>query len=217
MRLPEQKLYDWLVRKVGHRAMLERVENRVKKDTPDLYFSTKAQPATDDRPLTGWIELKCLDAFPVKPKRPSSSRTGPPANATGRFGTKRTAATRGSSSKWATKSSCSTPWSWRPTTGLGPSGVRMACDSTKKPVAPRTYLWHCANSWFNSFTACNALYSCRTSRRWWNKKSNVPPFHQDGTHDGTLSPFEKRPGVPLLHAHAGVLPCQRHGSIYMGI
>ena len=67
MRLPEQKLYDWLVRKVGHRAMLERVENRVKKDTPDLYFSTKAQPATDDRPLTGWIELKCLDAFPVKP------------------------------------------------------------------------------------------------------------------------------------------------------
>ena len=67
MRLPEQKLYDWLVRKIGHRAMLERVENRVKKDTPDLYFSTKASPATDDRPLSGWIELKCLDAFPVKP------------------------------------------------------------------------------------------------------------------------------------------------------
>ncbi len=67
MRLPEQKLYDWLVRKIGHRAMLERVENRVKKDTPDLYFSTKASPATDDRPMSGWIELKCLDAFPVKP------------------------------------------------------------------------------------------------------------------------------------------------------
>ena len=67
MRLPEQKLYDWLVRKIGHTSMLERVENRVKKDTPDLYFSTKASPATDDRPPTGWIELKCLDAFPVKP------------------------------------------------------------------------------------------------------------------------------------------------------
>jgi len=66
MRLPEQKLYDWLVRKIGHTSMLERVENRVKKDTPDLYFSTKASPATDDRPLSGWIELKCLDAFPVK-------------------------------------------------------------------------------------------------------------------------------------------------------
>jgi hypothetical protein len=66
VRLPEQKLYDWLVRKVGHVALLERVENRVKKDTPDLYFSTKASPATDNRPLTGWIELKCLDAFPVK-------------------------------------------------------------------------------------------------------------------------------------------------------
>ena len=67
MRLPEQKLYDWLVRKIGHRAMLERVENRVKKDTPDLYFSVRSTSSTDDHPLTGWIELKCLDAFPVKP------------------------------------------------------------------------------------------------------------------------------------------------------
>lgn len=66
MRLPEQKLYDWLVRKVGHWALLERVENRVKKDTPDLYISVRATPCTDDRPLTGWIELKCLDAFPAK-------------------------------------------------------------------------------------------------------------------------------------------------------
>ncbi len=66
MRLPEQKLYDWLVRKIGHWALLERVENRVKKDTPDLYISVRASPCTDDRPLTGWIELKCLDAFPVK-------------------------------------------------------------------------------------------------------------------------------------------------------
>jgi hypothetical protein len=39
VRLPEQKLYDWLVRKIGHWALLERVENRVKKDTPDLYIS----------------------------------------------------------------------------------------------------------------------------------------------------------------------------------
>ena len=66
MRLPEQKLYDWLVRKIGHWARLERVENRVKKDTPDLYISVRATPCTDDRPLTGWIELKCLDAFPAK-------------------------------------------------------------------------------------------------------------------------------------------------------
>jgi hypothetical protein len=66
MRLPEQKLYDWLVRKVGHWALLERVENRVKKDTPDLYISVRATPCTDDRPLTGWIELKVLDAFPAK-------------------------------------------------------------------------------------------------------------------------------------------------------
>lgn len=66
MRLPEQKLYDWLVRKVGHVAMLERVENRVKKDTPDLYFATTLGQALRPRPLQGWIELKVLDAFPVR-------------------------------------------------------------------------------------------------------------------------------------------------------
>ncbi len=66
MRLPEQKLYDWLVRKVGHVALLERIENRVKKDTPDLYFATRIATDARDRPMSGWIELKCLDAFPVK-------------------------------------------------------------------------------------------------------------------------------------------------------
>lgn len=62
MRLPEQRLYDWLQRKIGHVAMLERVENRVKKDTPDLYLATRA----GDRALRGWIELKVLDAFPAR-------------------------------------------------------------------------------------------------------------------------------------------------------
>jgi hypothetical protein len=66
MRLPEQKLYDWLVRKIGHVSMLERVENRVKKDTPDLYFSTTHGQALRPRALSGWIELKVLDAFPVR-------------------------------------------------------------------------------------------------------------------------------------------------------
>jgi len=66
VRLPEQKLYDWLVRKVGHLTMLERVENRVKKDTPDLYFSSKFHCPPDRPTSSGWIELKCLDAFPVK-------------------------------------------------------------------------------------------------------------------------------------------------------
>ncbi len=66
MRLPEQKLYDWLVRKVGHRALLERVENEVKRDTPDLYFTARSTVASTNRPLSGWIELKVLDAFPAK-------------------------------------------------------------------------------------------------------------------------------------------------------
>tara|TARA_R110002126_G_scaffold169670_1_gene318670 strand:+ start:105 stop:551 length:447 start_codon:yes stop_codon:yes gene_type:complete len=67
MRLPEQRLYDWLARKLSPVAMLERVENRVKKDTPDLYLSTTHGQALRPRPLQGWIELKVLDAFPVRP------------------------------------------------------------------------------------------------------------------------------------------------------
>jgi hypothetical protein len=66
MRLPEQRLYDWLARKIAPVAMLERVENRVKKDTPDLYLSTTHGQALRPRPLQGWIELKSLDAFPVR-------------------------------------------------------------------------------------------------------------------------------------------------------
>lgn len=66
MRLPEQKLYDWLQRKIGHVAMLERVENRVKKDTPDLYLATKHGQALRPRPLQGWVELKVLDAWPKR-------------------------------------------------------------------------------------------------------------------------------------------------------
>lgn len=70
MRLPEQKLYDWLKRKIGHVAMLERVENRVKKDTPDLYFATTHGQAQQSRPLQGWIELKVLDKFPARATTP---------------------------------------------------------------------------------------------------------------------------------------------------
>jgi hypothetical protein len=66
VRLPEQKLYDWVQRKIGHVAFLERVENRVKKDTPDLYVTTRHGQALRPRPLQGWIELKVLDAFPVR-------------------------------------------------------------------------------------------------------------------------------------------------------
>lgn len=66
MRLPEQRLYDWLQRKIGHCTMLERVENRVKKDTPDLYLSTRTGQALRPRALQGWIELKVLDALPAR-------------------------------------------------------------------------------------------------------------------------------------------------------
>lgn len=70
MRLPEQRLYDWLKRKIGHVAMLERVENRVKKDTPDLYFATGHGQALRPRPLQGWIELKVLEKFPARATTP---------------------------------------------------------------------------------------------------------------------------------------------------
>lgn len=62
MRLPEQKLYDWLERKIGHRAMLERVENRVKRNTPDLHLAANVRGV----PISGWIELKVLDAWPKR-------------------------------------------------------------------------------------------------------------------------------------------------------
>ena len=66
MRLPEQKLYDWLQRKIGHVAMLERVENRVKKDTPDLYLSAMYM----GRRLSGWVELKVLEKLPGRATTP---------------------------------------------------------------------------------------------------------------------------------------------------
>ena len=66
MRQPEQRLYDWMQRKIGHVAMLERVENRVKKDTPDLYLACRS----GERPLVGWVELKVLDRFPARAATP---------------------------------------------------------------------------------------------------------------------------------------------------
>ena len=61
MRLPEQKLYDWLHRKIGGRVFMERVENRlIKRDTPDLYLQWMG--------TSGWAELKVLPAFPKRPE-----------------------------------------------------------------------------------------------------------------------------------------------------
>jgi hypothetical protein len=45
---------------------------------------------------------------------------------------------------------------------------------------------------------CDAQPSCCGTG-----KRPVPPFHQDGTANGTPSPFEKRPSVPPFHAYAG--------------
>ena len=70
MRLPEQRLYDWLQRKIGHCAMLERVENRVKKDTPDLYLAAHHGVGNSHRQLTGWIELKVIERFPARAATP---------------------------------------------------------------------------------------------------------------------------------------------------
>ena len=56
MRHPEQRLWDWLNQRLGHRGMLERVENEVKRDTPDLYIALPGQ--------CGWAELKALEDWP---------------------------------------------------------------------------------------------------------------------------------------------------------
>ena len=70
MRLPEQRLYDWMQRKIGHIALLERVENRVKKDTPDLYLAAHWALDGARAPLRGWVELKVLDRFPARASTP---------------------------------------------------------------------------------------------------------------------------------------------------
>lgn len=58
MRLPEQRLYDWLQRKWGGAVFVERIENRVKRDTPDMFVAYQD--------LAGWVELKVLDEFPKR-------------------------------------------------------------------------------------------------------------------------------------------------------
>lgn len=60
MRLPEQRLYDWLARRIGHVAQLTRVENKVGRDTPDLFV---AHPQ-----WCGWVELKAIADWPVQAK-----------------------------------------------------------------------------------------------------------------------------------------------------
>lgn len=62
MRLPEQRLYDWVQRRIGHAAQLTRVENKVARDTPDLFV---AHPQ-----WCGWVELKVLADYPERAKTP---------------------------------------------------------------------------------------------------------------------------------------------------
>ena len=58
MRLPEQRLNDWIAKWLAGRALVERVENRVKRDTPDIFVATPE--------WSGWIESKVLPAFPKR-------------------------------------------------------------------------------------------------------------------------------------------------------
>lgn len=56
MRLPEQRLWDWLRDRLQGRWFAERVENKVMVGTPDVYFSHSTGQ--------GWIELKVIDNWP---------------------------------------------------------------------------------------------------------------------------------------------------------
>lgn len=65
--------------------MLERVENRVKPGTPDLYVSHPK--------IRGWVELKYLAGFPARPTTPVklsewTSEQRAFASRAARFGTK---------------------------------------------------------------------------------------------------------------------------------
>lgn len=56
MRLPEQRLWDWLRDRLSGRWFAERVENRVMAGTPDVYFSHPHG--------RGWLELKVVNNWP---------------------------------------------------------------------------------------------------------------------------------------------------------
>lgn len=58
MRLPEQRLYDWLRRRIGHVAHLTRVESRVGRDIPDLFVAFTG--------WQGWVEMKVLPDWPKR-------------------------------------------------------------------------------------------------------------------------------------------------------
>lgn len=56
MRLPEQRLWDWLRDRLQGQWFAERIENELRAGVPDVYFShAKGR---------GWIELKVLDHWP---------------------------------------------------------------------------------------------------------------------------------------------------------
>ena len=61
-RLPEQRLYDWFHRKTAHVVHMTRIENRVSRDTPDLFV---AYPEWQ-----GWVEFKVLSKFPARATTP---------------------------------------------------------------------------------------------------------------------------------------------------
>lgn len=60
MRLPEQKVWDWMRAKLSPIAFMHRVENRVASGTPDVYFSHLG--------MCGWVELKAMEKWPAAGK-----------------------------------------------------------------------------------------------------------------------------------------------------
>lgn len=58
MRLPEQRLYDWVRRRIGHVAHTTRIESRVGRDIPDLFVAFEG--------WQGWIEMKVLPDWPKR-------------------------------------------------------------------------------------------------------------------------------------------------------
>ena len=68
MRLPEQRLNDWIAKWLAGRALVERVENRVKRDTPDIFVATSE--------WAGWIESKTTICRPTTVCLPSPCAEG---------------------------------------------------------------------------------------------------------------------------------------------
>lgn len=61
MRLPEQRMWDFLVSRMGNKWSAQRHEDKHEKGVPDVSFTIVG--------VSGWLELKTLPKWPSSPAK----------------------------------------------------------------------------------------------------------------------------------------------------